>query len=210
MGKIGYGIAASALLLVGCQAINDILPTQATKAKQATPAPSSGVLTISIPTVVGTIPVPTPAPTTSPTTPTPTPTPSPTSGGKCGQPLPGEISRMNAKVHIRGANQWILDSTPLVGPDAAYCREIGFTDGRLFCPVRTEGSPDRVACEALVVGKAGDTGREGPTWTFNGAFCDGVACSNHEDNQYLLYAYKGGRYEACAKNGVCGVVDVDR
>jgi hypothetical protein len=177
--------------------------------KQPSPAPTSGTLTIAIPTVIGAIPIPTPAPTTTPA-PTATPSPTPTSGGKCGQPLPGEVSRMNAKVHIRGANRWTLDVTPLVGPDGAYCREIGFTDGRLFCPVRPEGAPDREACEAQVVGIAADTKRPGPTWTFNGSPCNGDACDNHEDNQYLLYAYKGGRYEACAKNDVCGVVDVDR
>jgi hypothetical protein len=59
--------------------------------------------------------------------------------------LPPDISRMNTKIHIKGPNLWTLDTTPLIGPDAEYCRKIGFTDGRSFCPVRTEGTPDRVA-----------------------------------------------------------------
>jgi hypothetical protein len=215
MSKMAYAIAASTLLLAGCQAISDILPTQATKAKPAAPTQgtSSGTVTISIPTVVGVLPVPTPAPTASPTkpnNPAPTPTPAPVTQGKCGQPVPGEVSRVNTKIHIRGANRYILDSTPLVGPDAGYCKEIGFTDGRLWCPVRPEGHPEREACEEIAVGYAKDTKRPGPTWTINGAPCNGTDCENHEDNQYLLYAYKGGKYEACVKNGVCGQVDVDR
>jgi hypothetical protein len=203
MGKIGFGFATVALLFVGCQTITEKLPTGSTQ-------PGNKVLTIAIPAIPGATPAPTPRPTPGPT-PTPTPSPSPTPGaGACGAPEPGEVSRMNVKIHIRGANRYTLDSTPLVGPDGAYCRAIGFTDGRLFCPVRTEGSPDREACEEYVVGYADDTKRPGPTWTLNGALCNPKDCENHEDNQYLLYAYSGGRYEACAKNGVCGSVDVDR
>jgi hypothetical protein len=122
------------------------------------------------------------------------------------------VSRVNAKIHIRGPNRWTLDSTPLVGPDGDYCRKIGFTDGRLFCAVRTEGSPDRIACETYAVGKAKDTGRPGPTWYRDGRLCTGEpsGCENHEDNQYLLYVYKGGLYKACTRSGVCGEVQADR
>ena len=35
-------------------------------------------------------------------------------------------------------------------------------------------------------------------------------CENHEDNQYLLYVYKGGLYKACTRDGVCGEVLADR
>ena len=108
---------------------------------------------------------------------------------------------MNAKIHIRGPNRWTLDSTPLVGPDAEYCRKIGFTDGRSFCPVRTEGAPDRVACEEYAVGHAKDTGRPGPTWYRNGELCTGNDdCENHPDNQYLLWAYGSGPYKACTED----------
>jgi hypothetical protein len=90
-----------------------------------------------------------------------------------------------------------LDSTALVGPDVAYCAEIGYTDGRALCPVRIEGDPERQSCEAWAVGKARDTGRSGPTWTLEGQFCLGLAvngCENHPDNQYALFAAKGGTY----------------
>ena len=111
---------------------------------------------------------------------------------------------MNAKVHIRGPNQWTLDSTPLVGPDVDYCRKIGFQDGRSFCPVRQEGDPQRVPCESYAVGKAEDTGRYGPTWYRNGKYCTGEIgdCNNHPDNQYLLLAWGDGRYEACTADGI--------
>jgi hypothetical protein len=206
MRRTAYGVATAALLLAGCQSIHEELPTQATKPS------STGMKTIAIPTILGNASTPAPAPTPTPAaTPAPTPAPTPTpSTGRCGAPVPAPVSRMNVKIHIRGANRYILDSTPLVGPDAAYCAEIGFTDGRLWCPVRPEGAPDREACEEYVMGFAKDSKRQGPTWYLNGELCTATKCENHEDNQYLLYAYAGGRYEACAKNDVCGAVDVGR
>jgi hypothetical protein len=101
-----------------------------------------------------------------------------------------------------------LDSTPLV-KGADYCREIGYTDGRIRCPVRPDGHPEREACEAYVVGMAEDTGRTGPTWTRNGEYCDGHWCENTPHNQYMLWAYDGGLYKACVESGVCGSVEVD-
>ena len=118
----------------------------------------------------------------------------------------------SSNVHQRGDNHWLLDSTPIVGPDAEYCAKIGFTDGRTFCPVRMEGNPERSACETYVTGRAQDTGRPGPTWTVNGSSCTGrPVCENSPDNQYQVIGYQGGVYRACGnKNGVCGEVTVDR
>jgi hypothetical protein len=159
--------------------------------------------------------------------PTPTPTPAPedeiivvTPGagddtsvsGTCGEPFPPPISRFNVKVHSRQADRVVLDATPLVGPDAEYCRAIGFPD-RTFCPVRPEGDPERTACEAARVGRAADTGRYGPTWSANGGPCDGAdqggaSCVNHSDNQYLALAYGAGTFRACAASGACGQVQL--
>jgi hypothetical protein len=118
---------------------------------------------------------------------------------------------MQVSVHLRGGERWILDSTPLVGPDLEYCRKIGFTDSRSYCPVRPEGNPQRGACELYAIGRAKDTGRAGPTWYRDGKFCAGRAsgCENNGDNQYLLDVYLGGTYQACASNGVCGEVVAD-
>jgi hypothetical protein len=113
-------------------------------------------------------------------------------------------------IHIRGPNKWTLDVTPQVH-DGDYCTKVGFV-GRLDCPVRPEGAPDRLACEIYDIGYAKDTGRPGPTWTRNGHYCTGEAgdCANHEDNQFLVYAYGSGYYEACSDDGVCGGLQVDR
>jgi hypothetical protein len=115
---------------------------------------------------------------------------------------------MALKVHGASGDRSLLDSTPLVGPDAAYCKKIGFTDGRTICPVRMEGSPEREACEAARVGRAADTGRPGPTWSANGKRCNGpdggTACLNHSENQYLVWAYGSGTFRACTASGVCG------
>jgi hypothetical protein len=127
---------------------------------------------------------------------------------------------MNVKVHFKQRDFWNLDSTPLVGHDVAYCRRIGFTDGRSLCPVRPEGAPDRVACENWRVGVAKDTARPGPTWIRIDAakqesYClrhlGGVSeCEHHPDNPYQLLAMMRGTYQACTASGVCGTVYVDR
>ena len=114
-------------------------------------------------------------------------------------------------MHLKGSDAWTLDSTPLV-VDRAYCAEIGFTDGRSFCPVRPEGHPQRAACELYAVGLALDTNRPGPTWYFKDGFCTGKpsGCMNSPDNQYQLKIYVSGTFKACARNGVCGDVLADR
>jgi hypothetical protein len=214
MNRSAGVLSLSALFLLGCHTITEELPTQPTK----TPKNGGGILTVPIPAIPGATPTPKPAPTPTPVpsptaapAPTPAPTPTPTGVKGCGNPLPGPITKMGAYVHIRGPNQWTLDVTPLVGPDAEYCRKIGFTDGRSRCPVRPEGHPEREACELNAVGYAEDTKRPGPTWTRNGKYCSGGAdCENHPDNQYLLLARQSGYYEACTKDGMCGGVQVDR
>lgn len=174
---------------------------------------------VSAPDPASLIPV---APAPQPT-PTPTPgalpddgdaLPAPPGGGSssCGAPNPPAVSRVNVKVHSQQADRAVLDATPLVGPDAAYCRAIGFTDGRSFCPVRTEGDSERQACETARVGRASDTGRFGPTWSANGRPCEGrgagASCLNHPDNQYLAFAYGQGTFRACTASGVCGSLEV--
>ena len=149
-------------------------------------------------------PLPTPV-----ATPTPDPTPEPTPQTSC-SPLPPPVTRIRVVVHLKGPDYLTLDATPLVGPDVGYCASIGYRDGRSICPVRPEGDPQRRECEAYAVGRAEDTGRIGPTWTRNSSYCKGNACENHPDNQFLLWAYKNGYYEACVKNGTCGSTEVDR
>lgn len=209
-------IVAAGAVLHGCHTITEELPTEPSE----TEVPASGVLTVPIPALsVGGTPAPSPTPGSDPT-PSPEPTPEPTpepapeppppaDTGDCGEPYPPPIQKVKAKVHLPGSKKWTLDSTALVA-GADYCREIGFTDGRSRCPVRPEGHPEREACEALAIGRAADTGRPGPTWDRNGEYCDGSACENHPSNQHLLWAYKNGKYSACAQNGVCGSVTVDR
>jgi hypothetical protein len=181
-----------------------------------TPTPSER-----LPNAASLIPsAPAPQPTATPTpgaAPEEEPIPAPPGGGsdgevsgECGEPAPPPVSRINVKVHAQQADRAVLDATPLVGPDAAYCRQVGFTDGRSFCAVRPEGDSERQACEAARVGRAEDTGRYGPTWSANGKRCDGpdggASCLNHPENQYLAFAYGTGIFRACAASGVCGEI----
>ncbi len=129
----------------------------------------------------------------------------------CYPPFPPEINRMKCHEHTKGDGYTIIDSTPLVvGP--LYCEAIGYTDGRAECPVRPEGALDREACENWRVGDAEDTERPGPTWkNEDGGYCTGPesGCQNSDDNQYQLWAYKPGRYGACAQTGSCCEVVID-
>jgi hypothetical protein len=139
----------------------------------------------------------------------------PPAGSGCGAPYPPEIYRFRVKVHLQNQDTSTLDSTPLV-LDPIYCAQVGFTDGRVECPVRVEGSPERIPCENFAVGNAQDTGRPGPTWARvtdanpAGDRCTGKAsgCANHGTNQYALNVYAPGWYRACGKNGACGSVYV--
>jgi hypothetical protein len=136
----------------------------------------------------------------------------PPKGSGCSKPYPGPVTRFAAKIKNKGRPAYTLDSTPLVGPDYLYCASIGYTDGRVYCPVRPEGSPERIPCENWRVGHAKDTGRPGPTWTLDDHYCTGPesGCENTPGSQYNLWAYKGGIYRVCAENGVCGKVGVEK
>jgi hypothetical protein len=205
---------AAALLLLWACSLPDNTPTEPQPVQTVAPTPTANPNDPRPSPVIG---APAPAPTPTPTgEPSPQPTPEPSGGSgegaaECGEPLPPPLSRFNVKVHIKGANAWTLDSTPLVGPDAAYCAKVGFPD-RSICPVRPEGNPQRTACELYIVGRAADTGRPGPTWYRGNSLCTGEAsgCSNHSENQYLLLVYTGGDFRACGESGVCGDVEVDR
>lgn len=135
--------------------------------------------------------------------------------GVCRPPLPPAVHHFWVHELGRYPSFSLLDSTPVVGPDAKYCASQGATDGRLFCAVRPEGHPERLACENMLVGAAEDNGRPGPTWRHlsgGHGYCSGPSsgCENHPDNQYLLIAYRSQRYLVCAENGACGEIDLQR
>jgi hypothetical protein len=59
------------------------------------------------------------------------------------------------------------------------------------------------------MGRAPDTGRVGPRWTFNGQPCSDSAadgtCRNHPDNQFLVFVFGSGTAVACSNvQSVCG------
>jgi hypothetical protein len=132
-------------------------------------------------------------------------------------PTPPPILRMALKVHGGSDDRLVLDSKPLVVNQDDYCDRVGF-GGWKFCETRPEGHPERVACDYLVVGKAEDTGRWGPTWFYGSDLCAYFpsSCNNHASEQFLAIAKSTGTYEACA-DGVwpvatggtrCGTIDI--
>jgi hypothetical protein len=168
----------------------------------------------------------TPAQPAPPPTPKPTPVPTPTPlkdqlpAGMVCDPTPPPLYSIRLKEH----NPRTLDSRPQVINVDNYCAKAGFDPGSKFCYTRTEGDPQSVACDYLAVGKASDTGRWGPTWTFNGQPCspNSDGCVNSPDNQFLVLHYGYGTYLACvapevpistdpsrpgSRCGVCKIID---
>lgn len=195
MGK-RLGLAGCLCVVMGaCSTAHEELPTL--------PGPSEASLIPNEPTAT-----PTPPPAVAPLPANPGGGGAGGLSGSCGPPAPPSISRVNISVLRTQPARRLLNATPIVGPDGAYCRLIGYTDGRLFCPVRPDGHPEREACEAFQVGPATDTGRIGPTWTANGHPClgntGGTSCLNHSDNQFLVFAYGAGTFKACTAGGTCG------
>jgi len=160
---------------------------------------------------------PTPVSTPNPT-PTPAATPTPTSALPAGMvcdPTPPPLYGINVKVLFdSGGLRRTLDSRPRVINMDGYCGKAGFGATDKFCWTRQEGDPQAVACDYLAVGRAGDTGRWGPTWFYEGMPCSAtgtqLGCSNHPDNQFLVNTRGDGTYEACAAPEIPLSQDPDR
>jgi hypothetical protein len=166
------------------------------------------------------------APTLPSATPIPTPTPDPNippAGSGCGQPYPPKITRFVIKVSYKLKDYWIVDTTPLVGPDGAYCAAIGFSDGRSICAIRPEGAPDRSACEIWRAGMSKDTPPlAGPTWTLQtkdgvihyctglASGCEHFAAGDEQGGPFQIKAYTGGLYTICTQDGACADIEVER
>lgn len=77
--------------------------------------------------------------------------------------------------------------------------------------MRLEQNPERVACEAWVMGNAVDTGKPGPTWTREWeTHCTTFAESGCEHNPDNPFSPVGGWYQACRGQDICGEVEIDR
>jgi hypothetical protein len=142
---------------------------------------------------------PTASPTAAPTAaPTPTPAPTPLA---C-SPTPPPLYGIQVKVFDDSGFRKILDSKPQVINVDDYCQRVGLGGG-FFCFTRPEGHPQQAACDAMAVGRALDTGRDGPTWYWNDALCTSEGetmpgCRNNPNNQFLVIAKGDGKFEACA------------
>jgi len=156
---------------------------------------------------------PTPMPTPTPV-PTPVPTPPPTTTLVC-NPSPPPLYGIQVKVIFEsGGQRRTLDSRPRVINIDGYCGKAGFGTTDKFCWTRPEDDPQAAACDSLAVGRAGDTGRWGPTWFYNGRPCTATGtepgCTNRADNQFLVDTRGDGEYAACAAPDIPLSQDPDR
>jgi hypothetical protein len=100
----------------------------------------------------------------------------------------------------------VVENVGRGNPTESYCAKVGFDWRAAFCDTRQEGNPQRPACDALVVGRATDTGRYGPTWEWDDRPCQAAetgqaeGCVNHGSNQFLVIARGEGELLACASN----------
>jgi len=159
-----------------------------------------------------------PTPVASPTpTPTPAATPTPRAALPAGMvcdPTPPPLYGIVLKVHNDLGGRKTLDSRPVVTNVGDFCERAGFASTAKFCFTRTEGDTQAPACDYLAVGRSAETGRWGPTWTWNDKPCTAGAgengCSNHPDNQFLVNTRGDGTYEACAAPEIPLSQDPDR
>lgn len=118
-------------------------------------------------------------------------------GVSCRPPIPPPLARAKVKLHQTEPKR-TYDRAFLV-KDADYCREIGYTDGRLYCTVRPDGHPERDACETLRVGTPRWSHTQGTCWVRdNGMYrCNDDAA--------------GGEVTVCAEKAplVCASMEVE-
>ena len=138
---------------------------------------------------------PAPAPTVAAT---PAPTPPPLAPLAC-DPTPPPLHGVKVKIHSDSGFRKTMDSRPLVANIDRYCQRTG-QDGR-FCFTRLEGHPQQAECDRMAMGIA-DTGRYGPTWSFDNMPCTAngsePGCYHHASNQFLVIAKGDGMVMACA------------
>jgi hypothetical protein len=148
---------------------------------------------------------PPPPTTTTPTTVPITQPPDPMIAA-CGSPKPPPLYGIKVKVQLDQGYRKLVDSRPIVKNVDGYCGQTGQGNGP-YCDTRLEGSLQREACDALVIGKAKDTHRYGPTWLFEARPCvaegtGGDGCVNHSTNQFLVVTRGEGEIMACAADDV--------
>src|SRR5438445_5973514 len=112
-----------------------------------------------------------PPPTTIPPTTIPVtqPTPDPLIAA-CGSPRPPALYGIKVKVQTDQGYRKLVDSRPVVKNVDDYCTKAGLGGGA-YCDTRAEGNLQREACDSLVIGRAKDTHRYGPTWYFEAKPC---------------------------------------
>jgi hypothetical protein len=152
----------------------------------------------------------TPPTTTLPPVTNPTPTPTPDFRSQCAEPSPPPLYGFKVSVQVDSGFRKLVDSKPIVenvgrgNPTDSYCGKVGFDWRAAYCETRLEGNAQRPACDALVTGRATDTGRYGPTWTWDDKPCAAPGsdqpegCVNHSDNQFLVISRGEGNLLACA------------
>lgn len=143
-----------------------------------------------------------PTPTSPTPVPTVTPAPPPVAPLVC-DPTPPPLHGVRVKIHDNSGYRKIMDSRPLVENIDRFCQRTG--QGGKFCFTRLEGDPQQADCDRMAMGMA-DTGRYGPTWSFDGKPCtDGgpdPGCYHHASNQFLVIAKGSGSLKACADDDV--------
>ena len=147
-----------------------------------------------------------PPPTTTPPTTTPITQPPDPLIAKCGTPRPPALYGIKVKVQVDQGYRKLVDSRPIVKNVDDYCSKVGLGSG-VYCDTRPEGDAQREACDALVIGRAKDTQRYGPTWYFEAKPCGesgagGDGCVNNPDNQFLVVTRGEGEIMACAADDV--------
>ena len=134
-------------------------------------------------------------------------------GSGCGRPYPPPVHDFGAKVHVHRVEFDLLDSTPIVGPDAASAPRSATATAGSSVPCAARTAPSASPCETWRVGVAEGHGPAGPDLDAQRALLHQPGQRLRElqpTNQYQLLVYLSGTYRVCAENGACGEVTVTR
>ena len=88
-----------------------------------------------------------------------------------------------------------------------FCEKAGFDlEAPSSASRARKATSQATACDYLAVGKSAETGRWGPTWSWNGKPCTAggarTAAANHPDNQFLVITRGEGVFEACVADDI--------
>ncbi len=125
------------------------------------------------------------------------------------QSPPPAVSKVKAKVHIKGANKYTLDATPLVGA-ASTARRSASPTGESGARSVRKGTRSATRARPMPWARQRTTAAPAPPGPATPATARATPARITRTTSTCCGPTRSGFYEACVKDGTCGSVDVSR